>query len=296
MGDPTGESMKLWYSIGPFYPFFRGHSDNASIRREPWLWEKSVCDSMIESIKLRYHLLMYTYTKYFEHVQTGIPILKPIWMRLGEYFDNFIEMPNQGALFVFGEELIGYNNYIIEEKEIETLNKKVKVPIYDLATGCKLNGKFTKDLSKIVQPLVIGGSIIPWTEKIEKCSYYVRSSPVTLKIFVDEKGSASGHFYFDDGESIDTKGKIVDTVFELKNGKLKFINRNAINDMTNNDLTPFIPILDKIEIYGYGQIKQVKYNTKIIPPKYEKSNDLNIIDLSDGKIKMYQALQMDFTI
>jgi alpha-glucosidase (family GH31 glycosyl hydrolase) len=83
INNPTPELMKVWYNLGNFYPFFRGHSSVGTIRREPWLFEKDICDSIIESIRLRYHLLMYVYTKFYEHTKNGTPILKPMWMKLG---------------------------------------------------------------------------------------------------------------------------------------------------------------------------------------------------------------------
>ena len=61
--------MKVWYNLGNFYPFFRGYSCIGTIRRDPWLFEKEICDSIIEIIRLRYHLLMYIYTKFYEQLK-----------------------------------------------------------------------------------------------------------------------------------------------------------------------------------------------------------------------------------
>ena len=132
MNNPTPELMKVWYNLGNFYPFFRGHSMIGTIRREPWLFDKEICDSIIESIKLRYHLLMYIYTKFYEHTKNGIPLLKPMWMKFIQNYDDFINTKEQGSLFVFGDELIGCNSYTITEREIDILINKLKVPIYKL--------------------------------------------------------------------------------------------------------------------------------------------------------------------
>ena len=132
MDNPTPELMKVWYNLGNFYPFFRGHSCLGTIRREPWLFEKDICDSIIESIRLRYHLLMYVYTKFYEHTKNEIPILKPIWMKFRNNFEDFIQTEEQGALFVFGDEIIGCNSYTVTEREIDILTNKLKTPIYNL--------------------------------------------------------------------------------------------------------------------------------------------------------------------
>ena len=288
MKNPTPELMKVWYNLGNFYPFFRGHSMIGTIRREPWLFEKEICDSIIESIRLRYHLLMYVYTKFYQHTKNGIPLLKPMWMKFRNNFDDFINTKEQGAIFVFGEELIGCNSYTITEREVDILLNRVKVPIYEL-TG----EKFEKIKEKSVQTLCIGGNIIPWTENIEKCSYFVRSAPITLKVFVDENKNAIGHYYLDDGISIDTNGEYIYMEFVLKNKVLKIKNINKLENFEKKDICEIAPLYNRIEIYGYGKIISIKLEIKELKVIYEEKNDCNIIDLLNEKIKVYKCLEIE---
>ena len=292
MGNPIPEIMKAWYSLGIFYSFFRGHSCIDSIRREPWLFEKSICDSIIESIRLRYHLLMYTYTKFYEHVNNGIPILKPIWMKFKNNFDDFISMKEQGSLFVFGDELIGCNHYTIDEKYINILKNKLKVPIYDLINGNMLDDTFKKDERKLIQSFVIGGNIIPWTYEVEKCSYYVRSKPLSVKIYVDEQKSAIGHYYFDDGISIDNNGEYIYIYYEFKNNVLKIINKNK--HYKDQYLNEILPVYDKIEIFGREKIKYAKLNGKEKEILYNEEKKSNILDLLSENIKLNNIFEIYF--
>ena len=288
INNPTPELMKVWYNLGNFYPFFRGHSSIGTIRREPWLFEKEICDSIIESIRLRYHLLMYVYTKFYEHIKNGIPILKPMWMKFRDNFDDFINTKEQGSLFIFGDELIGCNSYTITDREIDILINKLKVPIYNL------NGeKFKKIEEKTVETLFIGGNIIPWTENIEKCSYYVKTAPITLKIFVDENRNAIGHYYLDDGISIDTNKEYIYMEYTIKDKILKSKNLNNINDFEKKNLNE-IPIYNRIEIFGYGKINSVKSELKELKVNYEPKNDCNIIELLDNKIKINKSFEIEF--
>jgi alpha 1,3-glucosidase len=280
--------MKVWYNLGNFYPFFRGHSMIGTIRREPWLFEKEICESIIESIRLRYHLLMYIYTKFYEHTINGIPLLKPMWMKFRNNFDDFINTKEQGSLFVFCDELIGCNSYTITDREIDFLLNKLKVPIYNL------NGeKFEKIKENSIQTLFIGGSIIPWTENANKCSYFVRSEPVTLKIFVDENKNAKGHYYLDDGISIDTKGEYIYMEYELKDKRIKIKNNNNIDDFEKKKLNEITPIYNKVEIYGYGKINNAKSESKEFKVNYETENDCNIIDLSNDQIKINKTFEIE---
>ena len=292
MGSPTPEIMKSWYTLGIFYSFFRGHSCIDTIRREPWLFDKEICDSIIESIRLRYHLLMYTYTKFYEHVNNGIPILKPIWMKFRNNFNDFINMEEQGSLFVFGEELIGCNHFLITEKEIEILTKKLNKPIYELISGKLLDDQFKKDDNKSVEALVIGGSIIPWTNNTEKCSYYVKSKPLTLKIFVNEKKYAIGHYYFDDGISINTNGEYLYMEYEFKSNILKINNKN--DTFKEKKLYESIPIYEKIEIYGSDKITKCTFNGFEKEITYNDEYNLNVLDLSSDNIKVSNALEIIF--
>ena len=156
-------------------------------------------------------------------------------------FNDFINTKEQGALFVFGDEIIGCNNYTITNREVDILLNKLKVPIYNL------NGEKLKILKeKSVQTLFIGGNIIPWTERVEKCSYYTKRSPITLKIFVDENKYAIGHYYLDDGISIDTKGEYIYMEFIMKDNILKVKNINNLPNFENTKLKEFIPIYNKI--------------------------------------------------
>ena len=286
--NPTPEVMKVWYNLGNFYPFFRGHSMIGTIRREPWLFEKEICESIIESIRLRYHLLMYIYTKFYEHTINGIPLLKPMWMKFRNNFDDFINTKEQGSLFVFCDELIGCNSYTITDREIDILLNKLKVPIYNL------NGeKFEKIKENSIQTLFIGGSIIPWTENVEKCSYYVRSAPITLKIFVDENKNAVGHYYLDDGISIDNKGEYIYMEYILKDNVLNIKNINSLENFEKMCLNEITPIYNKIEIYGYGKINSIKCGLNDIKINYEEKNKCNIIDLLNEKIKVNKCLEIE---
>ena len=293
MGSPTPEVVKAWYTLGIYYSFFRGHSCIDTIRREPWLFEERICNSIIDSIRLRYHLLMYTYTKFYEHVNNGIPILKPIWMKFRNNFNDFINVNEQGSLFVFGDELVGCNHFIITDNEIEILTKKLNQPIYQLINGKILDGTFKKDESKSIEPFIIGGNIIPWTNDVEKCSYYVMSKPLSIKIFLDQNKYAIGHYYFDDGISINTNGEYLYIEFEFKNNLLKISNKNS--NYKETKLSEIIPIYDKIEIFGCDKLLKGNFNGKEKDIIYKEENKSNILDLSPENIKLNNNFEINFT-
>ena len=56
--------MNSWYDLGLLYIFFKAYYTFNIFRREPWPVQDDIKNSIILSIKLRYNLLMFFYTKF----------------------------------------------------------------------------------------------------------------------------------------------------------------------------------------------------------------------------------------
>jgi mannosyl-oligosaccharide alpha-1,3-glucosidase len=54
---PDDEFVIRTYQAGSLFPFFRAHAHHDAKRREPWTFDKLVCDRIRNSIQLRYMLL-----------------------------------------------------------------------------------------------------------------------------------------------------------------------------------------------------------------------------------------------
>lgn len=86
VGDPDEELLIRWNQSGIFYPFFRSHSTISSKRREPWLYSSQAEKLIREAILLRYRLLPYIYTTFYQYTQDGFPIIRPVWMDFGKNY------------------------------------------------------------------------------------------------------------------------------------------------------------------------------------------------------------------
>ncbi|WP_353134335.1 glycoside hydrolase family 31 protein [Pseudopedobacter sp.] len=141
-GEPDGELYTRWVQFGVFSPFMRVHSAGDTRDREPWSfgedWEK-ICKKFIE---LRYKLLPYIYSVFWEQTRYGYPILRPIslieqhiesnWQREEEFsFGEKILVspvlnPGQQSKIVYlpeGDWYYYFNNHIFQggqEHNIET--------------------------------------------------------------------------------------------------------------------------------------------------------------------------------
>ncbi|MBW4573648.1 MAG: glycoside hydrolase family 31 protein [Aphanothece sp. CMT-3BRIN-NPC111] len=77
-GNATGEMFARWMQLGMLYPLMRGHSAMSTARHEPWVFGDRVEKICREYINLRYQLLPYIYTLFWEAATTGAPILRPL--------------------------------------------------------------------------------------------------------------------------------------------------------------------------------------------------------------------------
>lgn len=79
-GEPDGELFTRWIQLGVFSPFMRAHSAGDTREREPWSFGKEYEDINRKFIELRYRLMPYIYSAYWEHHKYGFPILRPMVM------------------------------------------------------------------------------------------------------------------------------------------------------------------------------------------------------------------------
>lgn len=100
--QPTGELYARWIQLGVFHPFCRTHSSGHHGDQEPWTFGEEVLDISRKFIELRYTLLPYLYTAFYEYAEEGVPILKPIF-----YIDQDDEQTHYRTdEFVFGQHIL----------------------------------------------------------------------------------------------------------------------------------------------------------------------------------------------
>lgn len=101
-GNPDGELYTRWMQFGVFSPFMRVHSAGDTRDREPWSfgeeWE-AICKKFIE---LRYRLLPYIYTAFWQQHKFGDPILRPIAMLEQYKIKNLVREEE----FAFGDHIL----------------------------------------------------------------------------------------------------------------------------------------------------------------------------------------------
>ncbi len=76
--QPQGELFLRWLQLGVFHPFCRVHSSGDHGDQEPWVFGDEITNIVRKFIELRYQLLPYLYTAFWDYITKGIPILKSL--------------------------------------------------------------------------------------------------------------------------------------------------------------------------------------------------------------------------
>jgi len=101
-GAPSAELFTRWIQFGVFSPFMRAHSAGDTAEREPWSFGEEYEKLNRKFIELRYKLLPYIYTVFWQHARYGVPILRPLILLEQEIESNMIREEE----FAFGDKIL----------------------------------------------------------------------------------------------------------------------------------------------------------------------------------------------
>ena len=197
-GSPDSELFTRWIQLAVFIPFMRDHTESGTAFQEPYMFKDNL-DTIRKYMKLRYKLLPYLYTLAYESTKTGKPIVRPMFFEFGT---KTIEVDDQ---FMFG-------SAILVKPALKRLSEEAEWTVIlpeggwtDYFTGEKFSGasaKYTATMSDI-PVLVRGGSILPTYEfPMQSTMDLTENRDVTLTVYPDAKGKATGRLYEDDGLSM----------------------------------------------------------------------------------------------
>jgi alpha-glucosidase/alpha-D-xyloside xylohydrolase len=215
----TGELYARWFQFGAFCPLFRSHGRDWKLHR-PWGWNtgeigypetpnyhprpEELHNPAIEPIcrkylELRYRLMPYIYTAAKETCETGLPMIRALWLHHG---DDPLAV-ERGDEYLFGRDLL-----VAPVTEKGALSRTLYLPRgtwYDFWTNERHEGgrEIVRKVDLETLPLFVrGGSIIPMGP-VRQYTSEVSEGPLTLAV---APGANSARFlYEDDGESFDFK-------------------------------------------------------------------------------------------
>jgi alpha-glucosidase len=100
--QPSGELFARWVQLGVFHPFFRVHSSGDHGDQEPWSFDKDITAIVKKFIEIRYQLLPYIYTAFWNYVDLGTPMLKSLVL----YDQEDVQTHYRTDEFIFGDHIL----------------------------------------------------------------------------------------------------------------------------------------------------------------------------------------------
>lgn len=272
----TGELYARWFQFGAFCGSFRSHG-RTWWTRLPWGWglsdlgplegnryplKSELNNPAIEPVikkyaELRYQLMPYTYTLAWEARNSGMPLMRAMWL----HYPDDEKAKGMGSQYLWGRDLL-----IAPVFEKAAASREVYLPKgdwYDWWTNKKESGgqSVIRSVDLSTMPIYVrAGAVIP-VDPIRQYSNESVNEPTTLKIYQGANGLYT--LYEDDGISQDylkKKGTWTNITWNDKEKKLTIqpggAPAGAVNLTTRKNF--------KVELIPEGKIKYVVYNSKSV--------------------------------
>ena len=251
IGTPTVGLYARWIQLGAFIPYSRNHSALNTKSAEPWTFGEEVTDIARNYISLRYKLMPYLYSTFYESTQNGLPVMRSL--AIENTFDEHVYNSAFQNQFQLGPSML-----VIPEESNKDL-AKIYLPKgnwYNFYSDEMDNGGKEKliELSFDKLPVYVKESSIIPMQTVVQSTAIAPSDTLYLHIY---KGTLANNYiyYEDDGLS-------------FNNEKGMFFKRNMKYDPSQNKLT-----LEKAEgqssskfnnialiLHGFSNLQQVKVN------------------------------------
>jgi alpha-glucosidase len=166
--ESTASLFARWISIGAFTPFFRVHKAYNQHTSEPWTYGEDVETIARNYITLRYRLLPYLYSAFYEAHTTGLPVNRSLV--ISHSSDSKCWQSEFQHQYFFGPSLL------VAPVESHQKFTKVYLPAgtwYDFFTGQQYDGDQEVIVESPLEKLPVfaaGGAIIPMQSPVQSTS------------------------------------------------------------------------------------------------------------------------------
>uniref|UniRef100_A0A2C9KG08 P-type domain-containing protein n=1 Tax=Biomphalaria glabrata TaxID=6526 RepID=A0A2C9KG08_BIOGL len=217
--NTTEELCLRWMQLGAFYTFSRNHNTKGPIPQGPGQLGDRVGNASRDIMRIRYQLLPYLYTLFYEAHTEGSTVIRPLHH---EYPTDQIAL-NIEKQFLWGSSLL--ISPILEQGQtvLEYYLPKGKWYNYYSHEGETLKEGSLKVTSVNItsKPLLhLRGGHIVVQQKYANNTHFSRKNPLQILAALSETGEAIGSLYWDDGISIDS---IDDGLYYLLNVTVQMV-------------------------------------------------------------------------
>jgi alpha-glucosidase len=229
-GNSDEELCNRWMQLSAFFPFYRNHNTLSANSQEAYVWE-SVADASRKAMAIRYSLLPYMYTLFYQAHTTGSTVMRALaW-----------EFPHDPTLAAIDSQFLLGPAILVTPVLGQGMNSASGVfpgvaqgeVWYDWYTQKAVSAQPGENVT-LSAPLshipvhVRGGYVLPRQEALYTTAES-RNSSWSLLAALDANGAASGILYVDDGESVTPNATLI-VDFTAANGTLRTSSRGLYQD------------------------------------------------------------------
>ncbi|WPQ60182.1 glycoside hydrolase family 31 protein [Chitinophaga sancti] len=232
IGEPDGELYVRWVQLAVFHPLMRTHSasNETGFDQEPWSFGGEYEVVAKKFIQLRYQLLPYLYTTFWQYSVNGTPMMRPL---------SFVDQHDKETHDRTHEFMLGDNLLISHVSEKGMKEKEVYLPAgqwYYYFNDQLFNGKQSVKVATPLEemPLFVkAGAVIPHYNKIqyveqrdaeEMILHVYYSDQVTSSVLYEDAGD---HYGYKNGQYNNIRFKQVSTKQQFELRKRFFGNYDA---------------------------------------------------------------------
>jgi len=233
--QPSPELFVRWIQLGIFHPFCRVHSSGDHGDQEPWSFGEEATLLFKEAVELRYELLPYIYTTFYQYHKFGNPMLIPL-----VFYDQLDQTNiNHDKEFLLGDSVL-VSPVLVEE----STKKRVQLPRgkwYNYRTDAMYEGaqEHAIDAPLDAFPFFIkAGAVIP----IYPVQQYVGEKEIkeiTLKVYFASDKVLS-YLYDDDKDTYAYEGGAYKySTFEVNGAEDKLTIKQSIEGTYNSEIKTY---------------------------------------------------------
>ncbi len=217
--QPQGELFARWIQLGIFHVFCRVHSSGDHGDQEPWVFGDEITDIVRKFVELRYQLLPYLYTAFWNHINNGTPILKSLVL----FDQEDAHTHYRSDEFVYGEHIL-----VCPIQEPNAKGRRMYIPRgkwYNFWTDDVIDGgkEMWVDAELDSMPIFIKeGAVIP-KYPVQQYVGEKDFDEITLDVYYKE-GKEKSQLYDDAHDGYDyKKGRYSLRTFKVTGKKNEFI-------------------------------------------------------------------------
>lgn len=287
-----------WMQVGAFNPYMRNHTQINTKSSEPWAYGEEVLEITRNYINLRYRLLPYLYSSFYEAMQTGQPLMRSLAIDYSH--DENVYNGLYENQYMFGKA------FLVFPFDSQTPVGRMYFPAgkwYDLYNGSIQQGNTKTIAEQFMSRLLVyvkESSIIPMQSLVQTTA----EKPTDTLIVHVYKGDINNRFvyYEDDGDSYDyEKGEYYKRLINydaakrtLTFGKVEGSAKSKFNNI-------------RLVLHGFGNVlikangKQVKvlddFNAFMVPiSRFDPTGFSNPVEGEKVKSLMLKNTSDQFSI